>query len=64
VTLVALLVAGPALVAATVVLVFVVASAMWWTHGGGDGPKRRLRRLRARFRAVRRSAPVATAVTR
>jgi len=35
----------------------------WWNSG--DGPKRRLRRLRARFRAVRRSAPVsARAVAR
>jgi hypothetical protein len=65
VTLLALLVAAPAIVAATVDLAFVVASAMWWTHGGGDGPKRRLRRLRARFRAVRRGAPVsARMVTR
>jgi len=37
-----------------------VAAWAWWTRGGGDGTKRRLRRLRARFRAVRRTAPVTT----
>jgi hypothetical protein len=38
---------------------------LWWNHGGSDGTRRRLRRLRARFRAVRRGAPVsARMVTR
>lgn len=29
----------------------------WWHGGGGDGPRRRLRQLRRRFRAIRRTAP-------
>lgn len=38
---------------------------LWWTHGGGDGTRRRLRRLRNRFSGVRRGAPVnAMAVAR
>ncbi len=38
---------------------------LWWHSGGGDGTKRRLRRLRARFAGVRRTAPAtAMAVTR
>lgn len=37
----------------------------WWHSGGGHGTKRRLRRLRARFAGVRRTAPASTmAVTR
>lgn len=32
---------------------------LWWTHGGGDGTRRRLRRLRSRFAGVRRTAPAA-----
>lgn len=31
----------------------------WWRDGGGDGTKRRLRKLRARFVGVRRTAPAA-----
>ncbi|QES45217.1 hypothetical protein DEJ49_33295 [Streptomyces venezuelae] len=30
----------------------------WWHGGGGDGTKRRLRRLARRFQGVRRTAPV------
>jgi hypothetical protein len=30
---------------------------LWWHSGGGDGTKRRLRRLRTRFTGVRRTAP-------
>ncbi|MEV6421867.1 hypothetical protein [Streptomyces sp. NPDC051662] len=31
----------------------------WWHRGGGDGTRRRLRRLRNSFRAPRRTAPTA-----
>ncbi|MFE2640216.1 hypothetical protein ACFXKF_36630 [Streptomyces scopuliridis] len=31
----------------------------WWHRGGGDGTRRRLRRLRNSFRAARRTAPTA-----
>ncbi len=31
----------------------------WWRGGGGDGTRRRLRRLRERFTPVRRTAPAA-----
>lgn len=42
-----------------------VAAWLWWISGGGDGTKRRLRRLRVRFAPVRRTAPAtAMAVTR
>jgi hypothetical protein len=34
-----------------------VSAWAWWRHGGGDGTKRRLRALAARFRGVRRTAP-------
>lgn len=30
---------------------------LWWHSGGGDGTKRRLRRLAGRFHSVRRTAP-------
>ncbi|MFC8332794.1 hypothetical protein [Streptomyces olivaceus] len=30
---------------------------LWWHSGGGDGPRRRLRRLAGRFTGVRRTAP-------
>ncbi|MFF0597853.1 hypothetical protein [Streptomyces antibioticus] len=29
----------------------------WWSGGGGDGTRRRLRRLARRFQGVRRTAP-------
>ena len=32
----------------------------WWRGGGGDGTRRRLRSLRRRFTAVRRTAPAPT----
>ena len=31
----------------------------WWRNGGGNGTKRRFRRLRERFTSVRRTAPAA-----
>jgi hypothetical protein len=32
---------------------------LWWNGGGGDGTRRRLRRLAGRFQGVRRTAPAA-----
>lgn len=37
---------------------FASAAWSWWHRGGGDGTRRRLRRLAARFQGVRRTAPV------
>jgi hypothetical protein len=62
---VALVAEGNRAVASGAAGLLVVACWLWWTHGGGDGPKRRLRRLRARFAGVRRTAPAtAMAVAR
>jgi hypothetical protein len=30
---------------------------LWWNSGGGDGPRRRLKRWARRFQGVRRTAP-------
>jgi len=30
---------------------------LWWNGGGGDGPRRRLKRWARRFQGVRRTAP-------
>jgi threonine/homoserine/homoserine lactone efflux protein len=40
-------------------LYFAYFAYQWWKGGGGDGTKRRLRKLR-RFLPVRRTAPAAT----
>jgi hypothetical protein len=34
---------------------------VWWNRGGGNGPRRRLRRAARAFRGVRRTAPAAEA---
>ncbi|PWI16044.1 hypothetical protein DI272_19125 [Streptomyces sp. Act143] len=34
---------------------------VWWNRGGGDGPRRRLRRWARKFHGVRRTAPMAGA---
>lgn len=31
---------------------------LWWRNGGGDGTKRRLKKLKERFEGTRRTAPV------
>jgi len=36
----------------------IVYLVLWWRAGGGGGTRRRLRALKEKFKAVRRTAPV------
>ncbi|MGV2914611.1 hypothetical protein [Streptomyces alfalfae] len=48
---------GNELYAAMSTATFIWSAWQWWNGGGGDGTRRRLRRLAGHFHGVRRTAP-------